>query len=297
MRNKRYSKYIGSITSVCVVICFVCAVVAIMGINTKKISTNKSNDSNSAVTMYASKGTNIFANKKVDISKVSLDKSLQMQVSGEGNTKRLDQVKNLIAKYNVPTQYQNEISRLIAKGYKETNVLIAFEFLNQNFGLISEMEPLLKLQKTVKNWSIVFQEYTKKIEAKKPRDFSNKYINDLLTVKKLSMDDLLIADNISRRGISTFEKLIDYREKGMLWKNINLRLGVISVSSKMPRIALSDAQIGKYTKSGDINTEQVVLAATIAEKTDMDMEKVIKAIKQGKNKEEIYGMAYTEKYK
>jgi hypothetical protein len=238
--------------------------------------------------------------KEIDISKVTVSKEMEDEIKKsdtKNSDKNIKNYKTLIAKLDVPEKYRNEVDRLIKAGYKVSDTLTAYEFLNENYGQMKDLEQLLGKNKSEKNWSKVFEEYKKNNKDFKPQNFDSKTLDEVMNIPGINQDDIMNADRISQMGIKSFKELIEMRKNGKTWKEINSELEILNVSEKLPTATVDDFLVEKLCKEKNMQKNQVIEALILAAKTDMNDEEVVKLLKDGKSKEYIYAKYYDCLYK
>ncbi|MFC4597668.1 hypothetical protein [Cohnella hongkongensis] len=228
------------------------------------------------------------------ISQQVLDKIKQ---SDPGNyEKNVTHYKNLLIELSVHDKYKQEIERLVAENHKLPNVLIAYEFLYQSYGQLSDLERMVVNKKGGKAWSAIFSEYAEAHPVFTPRAFDSAYLEQLMQTPNLSTDDIMIADRVSFALDKPFEEIIGDRLKAISWKAVSADLGILYNADQLPRVQITAEQLDKYTASGKLTEDQVAQAFVIANKAGKNVDSVIEQIKAGYSEEAILAQAYTEKY-
>jgi hypothetical protein len=237
--------------------------------------------------------------KDIDTSKVDISKDLQdyiAQNDPDNEKGNLAMYKKMAAEFEIPLKYEDAISQMLKKKYKLNEIMTAFDYLYQNYGLISELEPLLADYKNLNSWTQVFEKYNAAHKEFVPKDFSLELLQKL-TKAGMSSDDIIIADRLSQKSLSTFEELITMRENGKTWRDINIGLGVVNVSGKLLRVTVTNSQIKKYMDATGLSRSRVMEAFVLAEKMDMNIDDIIDKFSNNEKKEKIYDECYSEKYK
>ena len=238
--------------------------------------------------------------KEIDTSNIEVSEEVlnNIRSSDPGNAeKNMRNYKKLLAEFNVDKQFSQEIEKAIKNGYNAPDIFAAYDFLNENYGQISELDELLKNKKKGLPWSDVFKEYEDIHKEFKPRNFEAGVIEKLLKDSVLTADDVMIADRISQKGLKGFEELLNLRKEGKTWAEINIGLGIVNMQSKFPRFAVTSDQVRVYVKTRGLTEDQVINAIVIAQKMEREEDEIIDKVKSGKKKEDIYSLCYEEKYK
>jgi hypothetical protein len=209
--------------------------------------------------------------------------------------KNITNYKNLLIKLNVHTKFKNEIERLITAGHKLPDILVDYEFLNDSFGQMQEIEMLVRARESGKSWAAVFEDYNRNNPEFVPGSFEPGYLENLMKTPGITSDDIMIADRVSQKVSKPFKDVLEKRISRMLWKVINAELDVVNAQTKIPHVPVTPEQIDKYTSS-EMEKEKVVLAFVIAMKMEKNVEDIINRIKAGATKEQIYDECYTQKY-
>jgi len=221
----------------------------------------------------------------------------KIKQSDSGNyEKNVTHYKNLLIELNVPDKFKQEIERLVAANHKLTNLLVAYEFLYQSYGQLSDLEPMAANKEAGKTWSAIFSEYAEAHPVFAPRAFDSAYLEQLMQTPNLTTDDIMIADRVSFAIGKPFEEIISERLKAISWKAVSTELGILYNADKLPRVQITAEQLDKYTASGELTEDQVAQSFVVADKAGKSADSVIEQIKAGYSEEEILAQAYAEKY-
>ncbi|MCB8818801.1 hypothetical protein [Desulfosporosinus shakirovi] len=200
-----------------------------------------------------------------------------------------------LVQLDVPQEFRGQIENLLKKDKKIQNILPIYNFLYDNYGTIDELDKLVVKLDSGGNLADIITEYDNTSLKFVPRDFEDQYLKKLM--ETLSVDDIMIADRLSQKGVSKFEDLIARRQSGESWKTINSELGVINTSDQFPKVSLTRAQVNKCMQDNGLNENDAMNVLVMTSKTGKDYATVTSELKNGKKKETIYAEAYTEKYK
>ncbi|HEX2927137.1 MAG TPA: hypothetical protein VHP38_12915 [Ruminiclostridium sp.] len=211
-------------------------------------------------------------------------------------TRNVDNYKKLLKDLNVHTIYKNEIERLIKAGYQLPDILTAYSFLNDCYGSMTDIEVLVKEKKSGDKWADIFLEYDKKHPEFVPSNFDSKYLDKLLKTTGIDQDDVMIADRVSQNAKVDFADVINKKIQGLSWRLINAQYGIVNGLEESPHLAITGEQLAKYTNQTQLTEEQVIKALTIADKLGLSADSVLKSVKQGLTREDIYSAAYQEKF-
>ncbi|TBL71233.1 hypothetical protein [Paenibacillus thalictri] len=232
--------------------------------------------------------------REVQISQAVLDKIR------EESPARFDQsvsdYKNLLAKIDAHQKVQDEIEQLILAGYRLPDLLIALEFLNDEYAQIQQMELLLKDKQAGKSWAAVFKSYHDTHASFVPRAFDSDELETLLTKSGLTSDDLMIADRISFETGEAVKQLIASRKSGGSWKDIKADRNIINSAAALPRVPLTAEQLNYWMQAGNMIEDQVAAAFVLAFKTGEQPENVIQKLNGGSSQEAILAESYQSKY-
>lgn len=238
--------------------------------------------------------------KAVDISKVKLSADIENTISkldSKNGKKYVQKYKTMLAELKVPDKFKGEIEKSLKKGYNTPEVLIAYQYLYENYGQVSDLEKLLAKKKSGKQWSAIFREYTAASKPFVPSNFKQGYIESLIEKYHFTPDDIMIADRISQKGIKTFDELVEMKKQGKTWEQINTELGILNTEEKLPRLALTSGQVKKLMQDTKLSEQQVVNALVMAEKLDKDDTEVLDMVKAGEKDDDIYAAGFDEKYR
>ncbi len=238
--------------------------------------------------------------KVIDTKGIKISKEIEdyLRTAGGSNAeKNIENYKKLLAEFNVPDKYKNEIEKLFKKGYKVSDVLTAYDFLYGNYGQIDELGMLVDKNEGSKDWSKVFKEYNSSNKEFVPRNFESGYLEKLMNTPGIMADDVMISDRLSQKGIRSFEELISSRKLGRNWKDIKTELGVINTEDKLPRVSVSKSQVEKFVKDNGLEEKTVENTLILAGKLGEDDDLAIKKVKEGCGAEDIYAQFYSKKYR
>lgn len=228
-----------------------------------------------------------------EISKDILD--LIKAQNPDSYTKNLNNYKQLLELLNVHVKFKNEIERLIKKGKKLPDILIAYSFLNDCYGGMEDIEKLVDNKEAGKKWPDIFKEYFKNNPEFVPRDFESDYLERLLD-SGTNQDTIMIADRVSQKAKVEIDTLISKKQAGESWRLINAEYGIVNGLEKSPHLSVTRTQLTKYTTQTNLSEKEVINALTIGTKLGESADSVLNSVKKGLSKEEIYAMAFEEKY-
>jgi len=238
--------------------------------------------------------------KEVDISDVNISDDFDKEVRDSDKTnsnKNINNLKKALKELEIPETYRDKIKALIKKGYRLPDILIAYNFLNEYYGKISQIEGLLEKNKNGKTWDVVFNEYTMNKGEFIPTNFDKSYIENLIKTDGISADDIMIADRMAFNGTKKFDELIDIKKTGKNWKDIKVENEIINMEEKLLHTAISGTEIKKITQSGELNEKEAIEALVIAQKMGKTDDEVIAKMKKHEKKEHIYAEYFNQKYK
>lgn len=228
-----------------------------------------------------------------EISKEILD--LIKAQDPDSYTKNLNNYKQLLELLNVHVKFKNEIERLIKKGKKLPDILIAYSFLNDCYGGMEDIEKLVDKKESGKKWPDIFKEYFKNNPEFVPRDFESDYLERLLD-SGTNQDTIMIADRVSQKAKVEIDTLISKKQAGESWRLINAEYGIVNGLEKSPHLSVTRNQLTKYTTQTKLSEKEIINALTIGTKLGKSADSVLNSVKKGLSKEEIYAMAFEEKY-
>lgn len=204
--------------------------------------------------------------------------------------------KKLLVRLNVQEVFKNEIEGLVKEGHILPDILIAYEFLNENFGKQGELEALSTEKQSGKTWTQIFKTYSTANGEFMPRAFEPGYLEMLMAETNITPDDIMIADIIADKLQRDYDQIIIERLDGISWKEVNGKLGILSSINYLPRVQVTNEQIEKYKSSGTLTEDKIVDAFVIAEKLGKTEKEIIDKMKAGYSRERIYAECYQERY-
>ncbi|MTI48639.1 MAG: hypothetical protein FH761_12410 [Firmicutes bacterium] len=204
--------------------------------------------------------------------------------------------KKALIELGIQPRFKSEIERLIKEGHSLPDLLIAYEFLYNNFGKMEELEILSNKKQSGKSWSKIFATYQSENGEFIPNSFDPQYLQDLMREEYITPDDIMIADRIAYKLGLEHKDIISYRFDGIEWKKINEDLGILNSQSELPRVKVTEEQLDKLTNQYNLSEEEIIEALVIAERIDKDSKEIIEKIKSGYSEVEILAECYQEKY-
>ncbi len=214
----------------------------------------------------------------------------------ENYTQNVDNYRQLLKVLNVHTIFKKEIERLIKAGFKVPDILTAYSFLNDCYGNMADIELLVKEKKSGEQWENIFKDYNKKHPGFVPSNFDSKYLDKLLKTSGIDQDDVMIADRVSQNAEVNFEDVINKKIQGLSWRLINAQYGIVNGREESPHLKLTSEQLAKHVSQTNLPEVEIINALTTANKLGLSADNVLKSIKQGLSKEEIYADVYQAKF-
>lgn len=209
--------------------------------------------------------------------------------------KNLTNYKNLLVKLDVYTDFREEIERLLQEGNGLPDILIGYEFLNDSFGSVQDLEALIIEKESGKSWETVFEGYNSRNPEFVPGAFEQGYLEVLMNTPGITSDDIMLADRVAQKVSVSVSEVINQRIAGAAWKDINGKYGIVNAQRSIPHVPVTPEQIDRYT-AGGLERQEVILAFVIAMKMDKNAEEVIGKFRAGESTEKIYAGYYSQKY-
>lgn len=210
--------------------------------------------------------------------------------------KNLNNYKTLLVTLEVHDKYKTEIERLLKENHKLPDILTAYSYLNNSYGLMEDLEAFVKLREAGKTWVQIFKEYKQGNPAFKPGNFDSNYLENLRKTPGLSTDDIMIGDRVSQKTGKPFKEVIDMRIKGTSWKDINGELDVLNGQTALPHVKVTEEQMRLNTTDGKLTEQKVVEAFVIADKLGKTTSEIINQEKLGLSKEDIYAACFESRF-
>lgn len=259
---------------------------------------DKNSSDNSAKTTVNTQSPRTADNGLKDEASTEISKEILDLIKAQdpgSYTKNLNNYKQLLELLNVHVKFKNEIERLIKKGKKLPDILIAYSFLNDCYGSMEDIEKLVDKKESGKKWPDIFKEYFKNNPEFVPRDFGSDYLERLLE-SGIDQDIIMIADRVSQKTKVEIDTLISKKQAGESWRLINAEYDIVNGLEKSPHLSVTRTQLTKYTTQTQLSEKEVINALTIATKLGKSADSVLNSVKKGLSKEVIYAMAFEEKY-
>lgn len=210
--------------------------------------------------------------------------------------KNLANYKRMLVVLDVHDTYKTEIEKLIVLGKRLPDILIAYQFLNDNYGKLEELDDLLVEKESGKAWIDVFCSYRQNNPEFTPRSFDFDYLEELMEYDDITEDDIMIADRVSQKTGLPFEDVIVKRISGKPWKDINEGFGILNGQKALPRVPITQEQLKKHTAGSTLTEDKVIDTLVIAHKLEMDEQEAINKAKEGYTYERFFAEALESKY-
>jgi len=223
-----------------------------------------------------------------------IENMIREQEPGE-YTKNLKNYKQMLVVLNVHDSFKMEIENRIASGKRIQDILIACQYLNENYGRIEELDALITAKESGSTWLEVFNAYKESNTEFVPRSFDFNYLEEIMKSEGICEDDIMIADRLSQKVGLPFEDIIAERVSGSKWKEINAGYGIINAQDVLPRVPVTQEQLKKYTSS-TFPEDMVVETLVIAYKLEIDEQEAINKAKGGYTKEKFFAEVLEDKY-
>lgn len=235
-------------------------------------------------------------NTELDLSEVHLNEQITMQLA-ETQTSQLqvNQLKREVAELKIDDTYLEVIGEVLSFGYTMQDILIAYRFLNEQYGNISELEGLLS-EKQSKDWSEVFESYNLKYPEFIPsEDFTVEEL-ELYLSQGMTSDDIMIADRMAQRGYASFPELIGWRMSGKSWREIKKEFQIINLEEKLKVVSVNHDEITKTMRETGLSEEAVLDAVILSKKLNVDQGELISETQYSMKKENVWEKAYELRY-
>jgi hypothetical protein len=244
-------------------------------------------------------GASIFADEHVSVPHDIPQEVLDRIREGDPDRyeERVDDFRSLLAKLDVHPSFQSEIERLVLADYPIQDVLIAYEFLYDRFGVVRDLSRLAAEKRDGAAWNDIFAAYDAEHPAFEPRAFESDYLERLLSTPEVTADDVMIADRVSFHSGRTVESLFETKmQQSLTWKDLNAQLGILNSASELPRVQVTAESIEKYTGTSGLTEDQATAALVIAHKTETSAETVVEWTAAGLAETDILAQIYEERY-
>ncbi|BES63690.1 hypothetical protein SANA_01290 [Gottschalkiaceae bacterium SANA] len=279
-----------------------------------------------------------FGNERMSQIKFGIEEEVNSITLSDEDTKRIENLdkknskkniinyKKLLMEFGVSIKQQNELQKYFDMKRQPNDVYFAYEYLYRNYGTFDELEVMLQDREEGKAWQQILDEYESESGEFEPMNFPKGYLDQLMKERAISVDDILIAENLARKvskdlscdisdkksisikcdsnnptiertetGLEYFENLISLRKKGLPWKVIKTDLGVINAEGKNQRIEITESEILELSlKYEDLTEEQIIETIIMAKTLDENIQDIIIA-KRAKKKDNVIFFEYLQK--
>ncbi|WP_168121765.1 hypothetical protein [Paenibacillus sp. HB172176] len=198
--------------------------------------------------------------------------------------------------FHVHETLQQELSEWMADGHKRSDMMIGFTFLYHQYGMMSELLPMVEAREAGASWAELFSDYVDEHGAFEPRAFDMNELESLTSSSSLSADDIMIADRISFvSGESVKELLALKLETNKAWQDIATERSIVNGSSELPRVQITEKQFALYSDES-FSEDRVAQGFVLANKLGTAPEAVIASMKEGHSETEILAEALEAQY-
>lgn len=235
----------------------------------------------------------------VDISNVDVSQEIQdiiRQQDISSFNKNLTEYKRMIVLLDIHDSFKSQIESLISQGKKITDLMVAYNFLNDCYGTIDQLEPMVNKKEGGQAWGDIFTQYNRQNPSFEPRNFDFDYLDELAKKDGVTTDDIMIGDRISQQSGLPFEEVMERKMDGHIWKDINAELGIVNAQHSMPHVPVTPEQLKKYTADGRLSADLVVQTLVTAYKLGVDETQAINKAKTGYTTEMFFSEALERKY-
>lgn len=211
--------------------------------------------------------------------------------------KKLNQYKEMLTAYNVQYVFKDEIEHLLMNGYKLGDILTAYEYLYDQFGIIESLEAFVIAKAGGQSWIKIFEDYTKEKGVFQPSIIDSVLLEDLMEHTSITPDDIMLADRLTfSKAELSLEEVFQHRLNGLTFKEINAHLGIINSSETLPRVEVTPEKIKQYKAETRLTENQIIEAMVLAYKLIEDESSIVTKMNQGLSQEAVYAEYLEAKY-
>ena len=243
--------------------------------------------------------TGVFSEGDVDIGSVEVSEEIQNLIKAQDENqyeRNLRNYKEMIVLLNVHDNYKNIIEDMVRDGKKITDIMIAYNFLNECYGKVSQLKPLVEQKESGESWVNIFKKYNRENKAFEPRSFDFAYLETLMSQEGITSDDIMIADRISQNAGTDFSEVIGEKASGKSWRDVSESYGIVNGQETIPRVSITQEQLKKYSAGGVLTEEQVTEVLVVASKLGLNEQTAIDKAKGGFTTEQFFAEALEKKY-
>ncbi len=226
------------------------------------------------------------------IEDIDLSETLSATLEKQG---LLEIYKDFLVRMNVQTDYVIALEDLIIEGYDTTDVMVAYDYLQEDYASYEQFEHLLAQRKDGQSWEAIFLAYKKSEGTFTPTNFEQDYLQSLVEVGTLNRDDIMIADHIAYSAKVEPQVIIDKRIRGMSVKEICLDYGLIGSGETLPHVSISLDAINRYMDAGYEET-YIATSYVLAQRVNRSVDTVIARVNKGITDEAILADYLTNIY-
>lgn len=239
-------------------------------------------------------------NKKICITIIilmmlSITVAQAIPVEGENASVVNNKLDQFLTKLDVQEKFKVEINKLITDGYSQKDVMITYTFLNDRYGKLEDLKPMLEKKKNGGTWESIFNDFMTSNDSFVPRNFDFEKLDSMMQ-SSITMDDIMIADRISFVSGKDFDTILYRKIEGESFKKINEELGILTSQSKLPIIKMTNDKTKYYMDRSKLTQDQVIRGCVLANKFNKEPMTIIDYIKAGYSEAKIYEVVYSNMY-
>lgn len=201
-----------------------------------------------------------------------------------------------LVQMNVQTDYVAALEGLIIEGYEATDVMVAYDYLQEDYAPYEQLQRLLDQREDGQSWEAIFIGYKESEGTFVPTNFEQEYLQSLVEVGTLNRDDIMIADHIAYSAEVEPKVIINQRIQGMSVKEICLYYGLIGSEETLPHVSISLDAINRYLDAG-YEEDYIAESYVLAQRVNRSVDTIIDRAKKGVTEEAILADYLTNTYR
>lgn len=161
-----------------------------------------------------------------------------------------------IKELSVPEAYVGQILALTEQGYSLKDIMVLYDFLEDNFGSMDELESMLAQKKAGANFAQLFDTYITSKQDYTQKDFPEGEIDRLLSYQFINIEDILVADIMAQEANVAFDDIMGQLTQGKSWQEVAVSINMLKCDGKADTIVISSGEIEQYAEQNTVSIQK-----------------------------------------
>ena len=169
---------------------------------------------------------------------------------------KIQQFEGFIKEFSVPEVYVEQILALVEQGYSLRDIMVLYDFLEDNFGSMDELESMLAQKKAGANFVQLFDAYIVSKQDYTQKDFPEGEIDRLLSYQFIDIEDILVADIMAQEANVPFDDIMGQLTQGKGWQEVAVSVNMLTCDGEADTIAISNEEIEQYAEQNTVSVQK-----------------------------------------